>query len=46
MMYSPAFTQSVDVGIRNTYADLGMTIMDNFGLTGLEFGKSFLAELR
>lgn len=46
MMYSPAFTQSVDVGIRSTYADLGMTIMDNFGLTGLEFGKSFLAELR
>ena len=46
MMYSPAFTQSVDVGIRQTYADLGMTIMDNFGLTGLEFGKSFLSALR
>ena len=46
LLYSPAFTAAVDVGIRQTYADLGMTIMDNFGLTGLEFGTSFLSELR
>ncbi|WP_300624002.1 phosphopentomutase [uncultured Megasphaera sp.] len=46
LLYSPAFTEAVDVGIRQTYADLGMTIMDNFGLTGLEFGTSFLNELR
>ena len=43
---SPAFTAAVNVGVRQTYADLGMTIMDNFGLTGLEFGTSFLSELR
>ena len=46
LLYSPAFTAAVDVGIRQTYADLGMTIMDNFGVTGLEFGTSFLSELR
>ena len=46
LLYSPAFTAAVDVGIRQTYADLGMTIMDNFGVTGLEFGTSFLNELR
>lgn len=46
LLYSPAFTQPVDVGLRQTYADLGMTIMDNFGIQGLEFGTSFLSELR
>ena len=44
--YSPAFSESVDLGIRKTYADLGKTIMDNFDLTGLQFGTSFLTELR
>lgn len=46
LVYSPALKASVDLGIRQTYADLGMSIMDNFGLTGLEFGTSFLSELR
>ncbi len=46
LLYSPALTQSVDVGTRKTYADLGMTIMDNFGLSGLSVGTSFLHELQ
>ena len=46
VVYSPALKKAVDLGLRQTYADLGMTIMDNFGLTGLEFGTSFLSELR
>lgn len=46
LAYSPAFSESVDLGIRKTYADLGKTIMDNFDLTGLQFGTSFLTELR
>lgn len=45
LTYSPAFTKSVDLGLRQTYADLGQTIMDNFGLKGLTHGMSFLAEL-
>ena len=46
LAYSPALRESVDLGIRKTYADLGKTIMDNFGLTGLQFGTGFLTELR
>lgn len=46
LAYSPAFSQASDLGIRRTYADLGMTVMDNFGLAGIEFGSSFLPELR
>jgi phosphopentomutase len=46
LMYSPGLQESVNVGTRHTYADLGATIMDNFGLTGLEFGTSFLAALK
>lgn len=45
LTYSPAFTKSVDLGLRQTYADLGQTIMDNFGLKGLTHGTSFLVEL-
>ena len=46
LVYSPGLKDSANLGIRKTYADLGMTIMDNFGLTGLQFGTSFLTELR
>lgn len=42
LAYSPSFTKAVDLGVRETYADLGQTIMDNFGLRGLSFGTSFL----
>lgn len=42
LVYSPAFTKSADLGVRQTYADLGQTIMDNFGVQGLQFGTSFL----
>ncbi len=46
LAYSPSFSAPSDLGIRRTYADLGMTVMDNFGLEGLKFGSSFLSELR
>lgn len=46
LLYSPYLQQSVDIGVRRTYADLGATIMENFDLTGLEFGTSFLRELK
>lgn len=45
LAYSPAFTKAADLGLRQTYADLGQTIMDNFGLKGLQFGTSFLNQL-
>lgn len=46
VVYSPALTKPVDLGIRNTYADLGQTIMDNFSLGQLPAGTGFLSELR
>ena len=46
LAYSPAFTKPVSLGLRSTYADLGQTIMDNFGLTGLQFGTSFLKDFQ
>ena len=46
VVYSPALTEAVDLGIRKTYADLGQTIMDNFSLGQLPAGTGFLSELR
>jgi phosphopentomutase len=35
----------VDLGTRNTFADLGQTIADNFGVGPMTHGKSFLKDL-
>ena len=35
----------VPLGTRGTFADVGATIADNFGLEGLAAGRSFLADL-
>jgi phosphopentomutase len=34
-----------ELGVRATFADLGATLADNFGLAGLAAGSSFLREL-
>jgi len=36
----------VDLGTRRTFADLGQTLADNFGVAPLAHGTSFLGELR
>ena len=36
----------VDVGTRTTFADLGQTLAECFGVAALPFGRSFLKELR
>ena len=46
LVYSPGLRQAVHLGVRETYADLGQTVMENFGLTGLEKGTSFLTQLK
>lgn len=46
LVYSPALTKPVDLGLRRTYADLGQTIMDNFDAGTLDAGTGFLQELR
>lgn len=46
LAYSPAMAKpNQTLGIRSTFADLGATILDNFGVAGAANGTSFLAQL-
>jgi len=45
LAYSPRFAKPVSLGVRATFADLGATIADNFGVSGTGNGASFLREL-
>lgn len=42
LVYSPAFTGPIALGDRNSFADIGQTILENFGVTELFVGESFL----
>jgi phosphopentomutase len=42
--YSPAGKRGVNIGVRDTLADMGQTIADNFGAE-IPHGKSFLPEI-
>ena len=44
LAYSPASGAGVNLGVRETLADMGQTIAENFGAT-IPHGKSFLHEL-
>jgi phosphopentomutase len=41
---SRRFTGTVDLGIRESFADLGQTVAENFGIT-VPTGSSFLSDL-
>ncbi len=45
LLYSPAFHQPGQLPVRSTFADLGATIADNFGVEMPPNGTSFLNEL-
>ena len=46
LAYSPSMKHGdIDLGQRATYADLGATILANFGVAGNGVGTSFLAQL-
>jgi phosphopentomutase len=45
LVYSPASGAGVNLGVRDTLADMGQTIAANFGAT-IPHGKSFLTEMR
>jgi phosphopentomutase len=45
LAYSPGCGAAVNLGIRDTLADMGQTIADNFGAT-IPHGKSFLNEVK
>ncbi|MGO4271303.1 phosphopentomutase, partial [Paenibacillus sp. TAF58] len=46
LLYSPSFQSPASLGIRGTFADLGATIADNFGVSAPEQGESFLHLLK
>lgn len=45
LIRGPAVRPGRDLGVRSTFADLGQTLADNFGLPPLAAGTSFLREL-
>jgi phosphopentomutase len=45
LAYAPGGGAGVNLGVRDTLADMGQTIADNFGGT-IQHGKSFLSEMR
>ncbi|WNR42517.1 phosphopentomutase [Paenibacillus roseipurpureus] len=46
LIYSPSLQAPVSLGIRHTFADLGATIADNFGVAPTANGESFLHLLK
>lgn len=46
LFYSPSFMSMTSLGIRGTFADLGATIADNFGVKATDQGESFLHLLK
>ncbi|HKM30400.1 MAG TPA: phosphopentomutase [Bacilli bacterium] len=44
LAYSPSL-KGQNLGVRNTFSDVGATILDNFALKPMENGKSFLKDL-
>jgi phosphopentomutase len=46
LVWNPSFKSPKSLGVRATFADLGATIADNFGLKAVGQGKSFLQLLQ
>ena len=46
LAYSPRFSEGRELPIRTTFADVGATIAENFGVKMPEYGTSFLQELK
>jgi phosphopentomutase len=45
LLYGAAVRPGIDIGVRSTFADLGQTIADLFGVGPLAHGTSFLSDL-
>jgi phosphopentomutase len=45
LIAGPSVPAGVDLGTRESFADLGQTLAELFGVGRLQYGKSFLAEL-
>jgi len=45
LAYSPSMKTGKEIDVRSTFADIGATVAENFGVKMPQFGKSFLREL-
>ncbi len=45
LVFGPAVKANVDLGTRSTFADLGATLAEGFGVPALPSGTSFLSEI-
>ncbi|MCA1200532.1 phosphopentomutase [Priestia flexa] len=45
LAYSPSMKIGKEIDVRSTFADIGATVAENFGVKMPQFGKSFLREL-
>ena len=46
LAYSPSMSHSVALGDRHSFADIGETVLQNFGLKQWGIGSSFLDSLK
>jgi phosphopentomutase len=46
LAYSKRFNGGEELPVRETFADIGATVADNFNVTMPKFGKSFLSEMK
>lgn len=46
LVYSKGMAKGEELPIRETFADIGATVAENFNVTMPEFGKSFLKEIK
>ena len=46
LAYSPSFAGPIELGDRGSFADIGQTILENFGVSESFVGESFLQALR
>ncbi|WP_134698888.1 phosphopentomutase [Ammoniphilus sp. YIM 78166] len=45
LVYYPGLSKGEDLGVRETFADVGATVAENFGVKSPPIGKSFLSNL-
>lgn len=45
LAYSPSLKETVDLGLRHSFGDIGQTVLANFGLSPYAVGTSFLKDI-
>lgn len=45
LAYSPSMKSAIDLGLRHSFADIGQTVLANFGLSPYAVGTSFLKDI-